>query len=259
VALVLATAGTAAANDWIEIFRPRQVAPVEVVAGDLVALPDLHAYGELTVDGDPELRRVADAASAVAETGIDVPEVTTLPRGISGAPVYSVTGEIGATFTFSADAAQAAAGGEGALRPEIAASLDGTRVHLAAGPAVVQEWSSDAGVPALVVARAVAPSASSSGAPFELLRDHLLSLPGLPEDVAAQLRRFAADGSTLPIPVPAELVTTSSADVGGVTATVLSTRDRTMAAVVWVDGGVVTAVAGSLDAAEVLSIARGLR
>ena len=39
-------------------------------------------------------------------------------------------------------------------------------------------------------------------------------------------------------------------------ATVLATRDRTLAAVVWVDDGVVTAVAGSLDADEVLSIAR---
>ena len=32
-----------------------------------------------------------------------------------------------------------------------------------------------------------------------------------------------------------------------------------MAAVVWVDDGVVTAVAGSLSADEVLSVARGLR
>jgi hypothetical protein len=40
---------------------------------------------------------------------------------------------------------------------------------------------------------------------------------------------------------------------------VLATRDRALAAVVWVDDGVVTAVAGSLDTDEVLSIARGLR
>ena len=39
----------------------------------------------------------------------------------------------------------------------------------------------------------------------------------------------------------------------------LATRDRTLAAVVWVDDGVVTAVAGSLDVDEVLSVARDLR
>ena len=38
----------------------------------------------------------------------------------------------------------------------------------------------------------------------------------------------------------------------------LSTRDRTIAGVVWVDNGVVTAVAGSLSADELLSVARGL-
>jgi hypothetical protein len=59
--------------------------------------------------------------------------------------------------------------------------------------------------------------------------------------------------------VPADQVTTSPAQVNGVPATVLETRDRALAAVVWVDDGVVTAVAGALGADEVLSIAHDLR
>jgi hypothetical protein len=141
----------------------------------------------------------------------------------------------------------------------VPAGLDGSRVRLVAGPGVAELWSSGAGVPALVVGRAVAPTAFSSGAPFTAVRDYLLSLPGLPQGLAAQLRAFAADGSTLPLPVPADRFTTSSAEVAGHPATVLTTRDRTMAAVVWVEDGVVTAVAGALDADEVLSVARGLR
>jgi len=132
-------------------------------------------------------------------------------------------------------------------------------VRLVAGPGVAQIWASSTGAPALFVGRAVAPTAFSSGVPFETVRDYLLSLPGLPDDVAAQLRTFSVDGSTLPLPVPAEHVTTSSAQVNGVPATVLSTRDETIAAVVWVDDGVVTAVAGSLDVGEVLSVAEDLR
>jgi hypothetical protein len=125
---------------------------------------------------------------------------------------------------------------------------------------VAQIWTSSAGAPALVVGRAVAPRAfSSAGLPFEEVRDYLLSLPGLPDDVAAQLRTFSADGSTLPLPVPTDHVTTSPAQVDGAPATVLATRDQTLAAVVWVADGVVTAVAGSLDADEVLSLARDLR
>ncbi|MCY7365180.1 MAG: hypothetical protein LH469_07725, partial [Frankiaceae bacterium] len=131
--------------------------------------------------------------------------------------------------------------------------------RLDAGPGAAQVWQSASGAPALVVGRAVAPTAFSAGLPFEQVRDYLLTLPGLPEGVAEQLRTFAADGSTLPLPVPAGEVTTSSTQVGGVPATLLVSRDRALSAVVWVQEGVLTVVAGSLGDDEVLAVARGLR
>jgi hypothetical protein len=258
-AVVVTGAGTAAANGWLPIFQTEQVAAVGLTTADLVALPDLEAYGDLAVTSDPGVHEVPDAATAEQETGLDVPQVADLPRGVTGEPLYQVGGRAAATFTFSADQAARAAAEAGAPLPPVPAGLDGSQVRLEAGPGVVQLWTSDAGAPALVVGRVVAPTAFSSGAPFTTVRDYLLSLPGLPEDVAAQLRAFAADGSTLPLPVPAEEVTTSSTQIDGARATVVQTRDRTLAAVVWVDEGVVTAVAGSLDADEVVSIARELR
>ena len=114
-------------------------------------------------------------------------------------------------------------------------------------------------MPALVLARAVAPTAYSSGIPFETARDYLLSLPGLPEDVASQLRSFSGDGTTLPLPVNSRYLTSSTVDVGGLPATVLTSRDGLLVGAVWVNDGVVTAVAGSLSTDEVLSVARGLR
>ncbi|MGW5049519.1 hypothetical protein [Actinokineospora sp. NPDC004072] len=256
VAVVLAGAGTAAANDWLQIFRTEQVAPIGFRTADVLALPDLSAYGEVEVTRDGAVHEVPDAAAAAAETGIAVPEVTTLPRGVSGAPVHQVVGKVGLTFTFSAERAAAAAGGAAPPPPP---GLDGTRVELVAGPGAALAWPGPGGPPSLLVARAVAPTAFSSGAPFPALRDYLLSLPGLPADVAAQLRAFTADGSTLPLPVPADYVTATQAAVGGKPATLLSTKDETMAAVLWVDGGIVTVVAGALDAAEVLATAEGVR
>jgi hypothetical protein len=94
--------------------------------------------------------------------------------------------------------------------------------------------------------------------PFATARDYLLSLPGVPDDVAAQLRRFSADGTTLPVPVPENVATSSATDVDGVEATLVETRDGAMAAVIWVEDGVVTLVAGSLSDDEVLAVARGL-
>jgi len=256
--VVLAGAGTAAANDWLQIFKTEQVAPVSITTSDLVSLPDLSAYGDLQVTTEPEVHEVADSAAAAAESGLDVPVVSDLPRGVTGEPTYQVGRKASATFTFSAERASQAAAEEGTTLPAPPPGLDGSSVRLDAGPGVAQMWSSSAGAPALVVGRAVAPTAFSSGVPFETVRDYLLSLPGMPDDVAAQLRTFTADGATLPLPVPADEVTTSSAEVDGVPATVLRTRDKAFAAVVWVEDGEVTIVAGSLDVDEVLAVAREL-
>ncbi len=259
VGVVLAGAGTAAANDWLQIFRTEEVAAVGLSSADLIALPDLAAYGEVETTGDGDLRSVPDAATAATESGLEVPEVDALPSGVTGEPEYQVGGEVGATFTFDAERAAQAAAEAGETLPPPPPGLDGASVRLVAGPGVAQVWQSGSGAPGLIVGRAVAPMAFSSGVPFETVRDYLLSLPGLPEDVAAQLRTFTADGSTLPLPVPSDLVTTSTEEVDGEPATVLATRDRTVAAVVWVSDGEVTVVAGPLDTDEVLEVARGLR
>ena len=54
VAVALAGAGAAAANDWFPVFRTEEVAPVGISTADLNALPDLHAYGDYVVTGDPD-------------------------------------------------------------------------------------------------------------------------------------------------------------------------------------------------------------
>jgi hypothetical protein len=258
--VVVAGAGVAAANDWLPIFHTEQIATVDLSTADLVALPDLSAYGDLEMTGGGDVHEVADAAAAHDETGLDVPEVVSLPGGVSGDPVYQVGGEVSAIFTFSAGRAAQAAAEAGVTLPPAPPGLDGSRVRLVAGPGLAEVWTQQStGLPTLVVARAVAPTAFSSGAPFEALRDYLLSVPGMPEDLATQLRSFSADGSTLPLPVPADMVASSDAVVNGLPATVLTSRDQSMAAVVWVDDGVLTAVAGALGADEVLSIARELR
>ena len=259
VAVALSGASAAAATDWLQVFRTEKVAPVALSAADLLALPDLTAYGELQITQDADVRQVPDAATAAAESGLDLPEVQELPRGVAGEPEYQVGSQASATFTFSAERAARAAAEQGTTLPQPPAGLDGSSVRLVAGPGVAQVWSSSSGAPALLVGRAVAPVAYSTGVRFEVLRDYLLSLPGLPEDVGAQLRVYAADGSTLPLPLPGDEVTTRSVQVDGVPATVVATRDRTLAGVLWVKDGVVTAVAGSLDVEEVLSVARALR
>lgn len=248
-AVVTSGAAVAAANDWLPIFRSEEVQSVAFDLADINAMPDLRDYGDVVVEGEPDVRLVGSAAAAEAATGLDVPEVARLPRGVRGVPTYRVGDEVTVTFTYASDG-----------NPPPPPGLAGTQVRLVAGPGVASVWASAGGVPALIAARAVAPRAySSSGASFEMLRDHLLSLPDLPDDVAAALRTFNSDGSTLPIPVPEQRFDASSAEVQGHEATVLVSRDGLLAAVTWVDDGELNVVAGALDADEVLSVARALQ
>lgn len=257
VAVVLAGASAAAATNRIQIFQTEELVPVSLVTTDLVGLPDLRAYGEFRA-AEPDVQRAPDAAAAAKASSLELPVVETFPRGVSGEPEYQVLSEVTATFTFSAARAAAAAEVGGPL-PTPPPGLDGSEIRLVAGPGVAQVWSQPSGVPSLVVGRAVAPTASSSGAPFETVRDYLLSLPGMPDELTTQLRGFNAEGSALPLPVPADRFTSSQTEVNGHPVTLLVSRDRTMAAAVWAEDGLVTAVAGALDPEEVLSIARDLR
>ncbi|GAB2588962.1 transcriptional regulator (anti-sigma factor) [Paractinoplanes abujensis] len=252
---ILAGAGTAAATDWLPIFRTERIAPVTVRQADLMALPDLSSWGDVEITERPRIHAVNSRAAAEKETGLDLPDVAGLPRGVTGDPQYQAGGRIGATFTFRAAKVRAFTG----TAPPMPAGLDGSTFRLTAGPGAAALWSSHQGAPSLLVARAVAPAAYSTGVPFATARDYLLSLSGLPADVARQLRSFSADGRTLPLHVMPEELTSTPADVHGIPATVLTSTDQVLSAVLWVDDGVVTLVGGSLSPDEVLTVARGLR
>lgn len=256
VLVLLAGASAAAAGGWLQIFHTEQVAPVSFTEADLVEVPDLSSYGKVEIVDEIEVRNVADAAAAEEATGLEAPRLDELPPGVAGQPAYEVVGKVSGVFTFSAEEAGATAEDQGQTLPTPPPGLDGSRFRMEAGPGLAAIWSEERGLPALVVARAVAPTAYASGVSFESARDYLLSLPGMPEDVASQLRSFSADGTTVPIPVPEELMTSESVDVAGWDATLLETRDGAMAAVVWVEDGVVNLVAGSVDDAEALAVAR---
>jgi hypothetical protein len=256
VAVVLVGAGAAAAGDWLQIFRTEQIAPVTAPESDLVQIPELSDVGDLTIVDPVSIRQVADAAAAERATGLTVPRVGPLPRGVTGAPAYHVGAKATAVFTYSAAKTERFAGRP---LPAPPAGLDGSQYRLQGGPRLGLVWSSGLDVPAMAVVRAVAPTAyTASGVPFETARDYLLSLDVLPPNVAAQLRAFSGDGRTLPLFMSVEHMTSTPADVNGTPATVLTSRDEVLSAVVWLDGTVVTAVAGSLSADEVLTVARGL-
>jgi hypothetical protein len=256
VVAILSGASAAAATDWLQIFHAERVAPVTAPRADLMRLPELDEFGTLDVTAKVDVRPMADAQEAERVTSLAAPRVGGLPRGVTGQPRYFAGAQASAVFTFDVEKARKTVGG---TLPTPPPGLDGSRFRFTAGPGVLAVWNQARGTPALVVGRAVAPAVYSSDIPFDTARDYVLSLPNVSESVRSQLRSFSADGTTLPLFVQDEKMTTATADVGGVQATVLTSRDRVLAAAVWVDNGIVTVVAGSLSADEVLSVARGLK
>ncbi|MDG4825700.1 hypothetical protein O7635_27965 [Asanoa sp. WMMD1127] len=258
VAVVLVGAGAAAAGDWLQVFRTEAIAPVTAPEADLIQIPELDEFGDLVVTEPVRIRPATGADEAAKVSGLAVPTVASLPRGVSGEPSYHVGARASALFTYRAAKAEQTARAKGHTLPPPPPGLDGSQFRLTAGPGLAAVWSADRPTPGLVVARAVAPTAYSTGVPFGTARDYLLSLPILPANVAAQLRNFSADGTTLPLFTSVEHMKTSTAEVGGLPATVLSSRDETLSAVVWLDGPVATVVAGPLRTDEVLAVARAL-
>lgn len=260
VVALLAGAGVAAATNWLQIFHTEQITPIVVPQADLIALPDLSAFGDLDIVEPLALRPVADAAAAQEATGLVVPQVAASPRGVTGAPAYHVSGRISAVFTVSAAKVAQTAAAAGGVMPPPPAGFDGSQFRLVAGPLVAAVWSQDRQWPAMVVARAVAPAVYSSGISFDVARDYLLSMPGLPADLAAKLQSLSIERTTLPLLMQSNgKLKSSTADVNGTPATVFTSRDGVLAGAVWVADGVVNAVAGSLSPDEVLTVARGLR
>jgi hypothetical protein len=257
--VAIGTTAAAAAADWLPIFQPEKVTAVTLDVHDVSGMPDLSAYGELTAPDGVEPVTVASAAEAARRSGLDVPAVSRLPRGVTGSPQYAVLDRTTARFTFSAAKAREAARRSGQELPPMPAGVDGSVLEVQVGPGVFQTWTSGAGTPDLAVLRMAAPVASAKGVSLATLRDYLLAQPGLPADAAEQLRRIPLDGSVLPIPVPEQYATTRSTTVAGVEATEVALRDGSAAGVVWIKDGRLTAVVGTVDVDDVTDVARGLR
>jgi hypothetical protein len=256
--VVVGTTAAAAAENWLPIFHPATVAPVSFQFQELAKLPDLSAYGTLTGPRGWQPTPVADAATAAARTGIDLPAISAQPTGVTGAPQYAVLPAGTARFTFSAAKARATAAAHGQTLPPMPAGVDGSSLRLDAGAGVVESWKQAGSVPVLTVVRMAAPTLSSEGVSLSTLEGYLLAQPGIPADVAAQLRALPVNGSVLPIPVPSDQATSTRTTVDGVPATLVRLRDQSAGALIWIRDGRLNAVVGLLSTSDLQKVAREL-
>jgi len=250
---------TGVADSIFQIFEARQFAAVNVAPGDFHTLEQLAAYGTLTWSQPPAPRQVASAAAASAATGLAAPAVSP-PARVTGPATYAVLDRTTATFTFDAATAGAAAGKIDRTMPPMPASIDGSTLIFAGGPAIVVTYGSGQDAPGVVVGVSKAPTVGSDRASIAQIQAYLLAQPGISPELAAQIRNISDPASTLPIPIPVGQAATKRVTVHGV-ANGLFVGDSTGigSGVIWQQNGLVYVVGGTLTETETLAVANSLQ
>jgi hypothetical protein len=256
--------GVAAAATLTTIFAPTQVAPVPVSQADVQELSQLMglnasaslggfsapsgseklSFGEMSWASTGAGGPVASLAAAQSATGLSVTLPTTLPNGVGAPDRYAVLPKVTATIDFGAAAGS---------------SLSGSTLVLTLGPALAVSYSGATtldGIGPLGILTVAQPIATSSGATTAEIENFLLSQPGVPADLAQEIRLLGNLQSTLPIPTPAG-VTSESTTIDGSPAVVLVDNANAASGAIW-EGhdGVIHAVTGLLAKEDLLSVAR---
>src|SRR4029077_14741539 len=184
-----------------------------------------------------------------------------LPKGVTGPVSFGVVSHATGSLTFDAARLRASAAQKGGPVKPMPAGIDGSKLIVNGGPGLVEAWGLSASasggqMPTLVIAQTRVPTVDSTGATAAELEDYVLSQPGVPPDIAAQIRAMKDPSTTLPIPIPKGLATTEPVQVNGVQGLLI--KAVLGAGVVWTKNGVIYAVGGQLTPDQVLAIATSL-
>jgi hypothetical protein len=259
----LVVAGAVAAGTLTTVFAPTHVAPLPLATGDLQSF-----VSALGLNGPARLAGVASSsgtkqlsfgtvtwsagstpssyptlADAETASGLAVALPSTLPSGVSDSASYSVYPTATATVTFS---------------PSDGGGVGGSSLAFTIGPAVIVTYGSPLGegLPSLGVVAMARPDATSTGATTAQLESFLLSQPGVPADLAEEIRLLGNLQTTLPVPTPPG-ASESSVVVNGEPGVLLAEGGGLASGVIWEDAqGIVHAVAGPLDQGDVLGVAK---
>jgi hypothetical protein len=251
-------------------YKPSTVVAVPVTVADMQALSQLADYGTITWTQQPNLQVATNAEDASAAAGgITPPVAHNVPSTISTTITYGAMSQAVATFTFSAEKAQAAAAARGKTLPKLPAGMDGATLTVTVGPAVGEIYgnmnqpspsANEVNLPQLVIAKSAAPTVKSTQVSAQTLENYILSLPGISKDLASAVRAVKDPSTTLLIPVPVQYASATQVSINGRNGVALGDNTGLGGGVVWVGkDGYVYVVAGSIKKNDAVSIADNLK
>jgi hypothetical protein len=280
-AVVLAALVVTAFANVLPLFQPKTVATVPVTVADIQSLSALSDYGTVTWSQQPNPQIVLSAADAEKIAGFKAPAAKYLPKGTSSTITYGAMAKAVAVFTFDAAKAQAAATKSGKALPKLPAGMDGAKLTVTAGPAIIEIYgnlnlgsegnsngssngnsngsSPNIDLPQLVIAESVAPLVTSTQVTAKQLENYVLSMPGISKELAAAVRAIGDPSGTLLIPVPIQYATSTPVTIqGNIHGVALGDNTGLGSAVIWIKGNVF-AVAGPQKQSEVVKVANNLK
>ena len=107
----------------------------------------------------------------------------------------------------------------------------------------------------MVIVASRLPTVSSTGASAAQIEQYLLAQPGVPAALAAEIRAIGDPSTTLPIPIPVSLASAQQVSIDGAPGLLIGDQTGAGSLVLWQQGGVVHAVAGSLSSDQVMKVA----
>lgn len=267
--LLVVLVATAFAN-VLPLFEPKTVEAVPIQITDVQALSALGDYGTVTWSQQPQPQVVLSAADAKTIAGFNAPVAKYVPAGVSSTVTYAAMPKAVAVFTFDSSKAAAAAAKTGKSLPALPKGMDGAKLTVTAGPAILEVYgnlkantntnssSQDINLPQLVIAESSAPVVTSTQVTAKQLENYILSIPGISKELSAAIKAIGDPSGTLIIPIPIQYATSTSVTVQGVHGVAVGDNTGLGSGVIWIKGNLFV-VAGPLKQSEVVKVADNLR
>lgn len=273
---------TGVAEGVVQTFEPKQFTPVSVNTGSLNSLPDLSQFGSYKLGSQPSFQSSTSAEAALVGSGLTrVLVPSSLPGSVTGQPQYETFGTLQGSFTISKQKAAAYEQSKGKTLPDMPQGMDGSTISMTAGPGVLsvygapslagadpsgaaatepsqpQRGSGSFQIPSLAIVQMTTPKVNSSGASIQDLESYLANLPGIPADLAAQIKAIGDPATTMPVPLPTGQGS-HQVKIGNETGLFVGDSTGLGAGVIWQHSGILYAVVGTLSEGDVVAVANSL-
>lgn len=254
-----------AVADLLVVFRAEKITTVSITTNDLQRIQStlkhggrtiyLEQFGKVQVSEKIELRPTT-LAEAQRLVDFTVKTPGTLPPGLPQLKMFYVNDST-ASFTLKVNNVNSllASLGSQTLLPQ---ELDGKTFTISLPAAVVYRSAVNGSRPELTIVQSRSPELGvPDGVDLSQVRQALLSLPVLPEDLRRQLTAIEDWQSTVVIPDVDG--STRSVTVQGVKGVLITGNNNSVNCLMWIKDGVINMVQGNITADQALEIANSLR